>query len=111
VYLSDVLGRTVIDAQGQPIGRLQDLIARVGGFAPPALVGPLVGRRREERFVPLAAVERLDVPTLALVPRADPARLTPFARRPHEVLLGRDIMDSQVIDLWLRGKIVARSNP
>jgi len=99
MLLSELLGATLKDARGRVIGRLGDVVARVqGGEGEPAPVaGLLVRRRGGEVFLPMAAVAELS-PRTATV-RGNPPDLTPFARRPHEALLGRDVMDSQVISL------------
>ncbi len=98
MYLSDLLGRTLDDPRGQRVGRLRDVVARVEGDGPPTVIGLLVARRGQDVFLPLAAVARLGPPPI-LRAGGRPDRLEAYARRPAEILLGRDVMDGQVIDL------------
>ena len=101
MFVSELLGATLRDARGRVVGRLGDVVARVDGGEPAPVAGLLVrrgyGRGHGDVFLPVAAVTELA--PRAATPRVDPATLAPFARRPHEVLLGRDVMDSQVISL------------
>jgi len=97
MMLSELLGNPVRDAEGQSAGRLHDIVACIDGADPPRIVGLLLRRKRAQLFLPVAAVERLDVRAVVVASPATP--LAPFERRPREVLLGRDVMDSQVISL------------
>jgi len=106
VYLSDLVGRPLLDSGGTRVGRVRDAVARLQGALPPPLVGLLVRQGRRDLFLPWSHVARLDAHGAALA--ASRPGLDPFARRLGEILLGRDLMDSQVIDL--RGPHVSRVN-
>jgi len=97
MMLSELLGNPVRDAEGQSAGRLHDIVVRIDGADPPRVVGLLLCRKRAQLFLPIAAVETLDARAVVVTASAPP--LAPFERRPREVLLGRDVMDSQVISL------------
>ena len=100
VYFSDLLSRTVVDAQGAPIGRLWDLSIRLPEPYPPVsqvfirppgqadllLVaeGPQV-RSWTENPIPLAA----------RVPELRPSR----RRDKSEILLREALLDKQVVDV------------
>jgi sporulation protein YlmC with PRC-barrel domain len=65
--LSQLLGRPVQDVNGHRIGRLIDLVARVGTDAPyPEVVSLVVRRGRSTFAVPFPAVALLDAPAIPL---------------------------------------------
>ncbi|MEP7334407.1 MAG: hypothetical protein ABI717_01375 [Actinomycetota bacterium] len=91
--LSDVLGTTVIGPRGERVGRVADLAASLAEVNP--LVTHLVVRGR---WYPWSAVEALDpVVRLRDMTGAEPSRA---------LLLGRHVLDAQVVDL--DGKRVRR---
>ena len=97
MMLSELLGNPVRDEEGRAAGRLHDIVARIDGAEPPHAVGLLLRRTRADVFLPIAAVKRLDA--RAVVVMSPLPSLAPFERRAREMLLGRDVMDSQVISL------------
>ena len=96
-YLSAVLGSPLAAADGTRVGRVHDLVARVSGDAPAVVVGLLVRHKSDDLFYPNDCLARLEAGGAALTPQCPPP--SPYRRRENEVLAGRDIMDSQVIDL------------
>lgn len=104
MYLSDLLGGVIRDEQGRRAGRLRDMVAHIAGAEPPRVVGVLVRRERTECFLAVEQLRRLDA-NATVIARPLWQR---FARREGQVLLGRDVMDSQVIDL--DGRRPARVN-
>lgn len=97
MYLSRLLGVALFGSAGTRVGRFHDLVARLTQADTPIVTGGLVRRGRAELFLPVEQLSRL-IPSGAHLSTVQP-NLTPFARRAGEVLLGRDVMDSQVIDL------------
>lgn len=106
MLLSDRLGLAVRDARGQPIGRLRDIVVSVAGTEPPRVVGVVVRRKGADLFAPIGVIGGLDAQPVIVA--AGSPDLAPLERRPREVLLARDVMDSQVISL--RGPHVVRVN-
>lgn len=97
MYVSELLGSPLIDREGRRAGRLHDVVVSVRGDEEPPLVGVLRRRRSVDLFYPLDAVEGLDQGRVTLDTAAsDPP---PYTRGPGEVLVGRDLMDNQVIEL------------
>jgi magnesium transporter len=86
LYLSQVLGRPIRDEEGERVATLKDVIVRLGEDHP-----PVTGV--DEQGVRL----NLDI-----------LDLRPFARRDGEVLLAKDVLDKQLIDV--DGKRVVRVN-
>jgi sporulation protein YlmC with PRC-barrel domain len=104
LLLSDLVGSTVRAEDGNVVGRLLDLTADVGG-PNPAVRRLAVGTRRRScwyvEWPGVASFEQDDVRLAAGVHETDEGSLLE-----HEVLLGRDVLDTQVIDV--AGKHLAR---
>jgi CBS domain-containing protein/sporulation protein YlmC with PRC-barrel domain len=124
LYLSELIGKRVVDRQGNGVARIRDLVAEL--VAPdenapeeallddegqpierdvPVVKGVLArtGRRRQPFFIPIKQIQSLG---------RDGARIfssrldvQPFERREGELLLARDLWDKQIIDL-LRRRVV-----
>jgi magnesium transporter len=96
--LTDYLGQEVFDAADARIGVVADLAARLGGPAP-RVTGLVVRSGRREQFVvtwgDVATFERSGVvlrrPAEALDRRPEPAQ--------DELLLRRDVVDTQIVDI------------
>jgi magnesium transporter len=105
LYLSQVLGRPIRDMEGERVATLKDVIVRLGEDHPP-LTGVVARLRRRDFFLPRARLRTLDLQGVRL--NSDILDLRPFARREGEVLLARDVLDKQLIDV--DGKRVVRVN-
>ena len=106
-FLSELLGRTVADVEGRPIGRLDDLIARHRPEVPlPLITAISVKRRGRTRLVPIQEVAVLVAPAIPLIRRED--NLLPYQTGEHDSFLARDILDRQIIDI--NGVRVVRVN-
>ena len=105
LYLSQVLGRPVREVEGERVATLKDVIVRLGEDHPP-VTGLVARYRRRDFFVPRARVARIDVSGVRL--NSDILDLRRFARRDGEVLLAKDVLDKQLIDV--DGKRVVRVN-
>jgi CBS domain-containing protein len=77
------------------MGRLRDVVIRVAGADPPEVVGVLFGRRAADLFLPISHIENLPEGR-AEAPEGDAHE---FIRQPQSLLLCREVMDHQVIDL------------
>jgi len=60
LYLSEAIGRPVLDRVGEPIGKVADLIVAVGDRYPP-VTGLVVETDRRRIFVPWTSVEAFDL--------------------------------------------------
>jgi CBS domain-containing protein len=105
LYLSQILGRPLRDVEGERVAAIKDVIVHLGPDHPP--VTGLVARfGRRDFYLPRARVARMDEHGAQLV--SDTLDLRPFARRDGEVMLARDVLDKQLIDV--DGKRVVRVN-
>jgi magnesium transporter len=105
LYLSRVVGRPVRDGQGDPIGNVDDLIVAVGDRYPP-VTGLVVSAAKRRIFLPWSAVESLDATGAVLHTRT--LDILPFQQRPNEILLRKDLLDRQIVDI--DGRRVVRVN-
>ena len=105
LYLSQVLGRPIRDLEGERVAVVKDVIVGLGEDHPP-VTGVVARYRRRDFFLPRASVRQLDEGGVRL--STDILNLRPFARREGEVLLARDVLDKQLIDV--DGKRVVRVN-
>ncbi len=104
-YLSQVVGRPVRDPQGEPIGKVADLIVAIGDRYPP-VTGLVVSTDRRRIFLPWSDVASFDVQGATL--NTDRIDITKFRQRPNELLLQADLQDKQIVDL--DGRKVVRVN-
>jgi magnesium transporter len=105
LYLSQVLGRPIRDVEGERVATLKDVIVRLGEDHPP-VTGVVARLRRRDFFLPRARIRSLGEQGARL--NSDILNLRPFARRDGEVLLAKDVLDKQLIDV--DGKRVVRVN-
>lgn len=110
--LSRIIGIPVTGRADEFIGRLRDAVARVrdpGDERFPPLTGLVIrvgGLRGHNVFVPWEAVRELSAQDVRLASsRLD---LRPFERRDGELLVSRDVLDKQIVDV--RGRRVVRVN-
>ena len=78
LYLSQAIGRPVRDRQGEPIGKVADLIVALGGQYPP-VTGLVVSTDRRRIFLPWSSVETLDTVGRASADEHDRHRQVPPA--------------------------------
>jgi CBS domain-containing protein/sporulation protein YlmC with PRC-barrel domain len=97
IKLSDLLGRPLAARDGEPLGRLSDVIVRLRGGDRPLVTG-LVGKvGKRQVFIPADQVSLLGGEQLKLASaRLDLRR---FERRDGEVLLRADLLGHRLIDV------------
>lgn len=96
-YLSALLRHPVTDKNGTPLGRLTDVIIQLDGNTHPDVTAVVVRLTHAGVFVPAADIATLTGGRVALASTRVDVR--PFARRPGEVLLKRDVLGHRVVDL------------
>ena len=106
LYLSQVLGRPIRDLEGEHMANVKDVIVRLGENDHPPVTGLVARYRRRDFFLSRWRVTQLDQNGVRL--NSDIFDLRPFVRRENEVLLARDVLDKQLIDV--DGKRVVRVN-
>jgi len=106
LYLSQVLGRPILDLDGERVATLRDVIVRLGEEDHPPVAGFVARYRRRDFFMPRWRIADFGERGVRL--NSDVLDLRPFMRREGEVLLARDVLDKQLIDV--DGKRVVRVN-
>src|SRR4030095_12283039 len=106
LYLSQVLGRPIRDLEGESVATVKDVITRLGEEDHPEITGLVARYRRRDFFVSRWRVTELNEHGVRL--NSDVLDLRPFVRREGEVLLARNVLDKQLIDV--DGKRVVRVN-
>ncbi|HUY42760.1 MAG TPA: CBS domain-containing protein [Acidimicrobiales bacterium] len=103
LHLSTFLRRPIFDVDGDRIGRVQDLVARLGDDAHPPIVGAVIRIEGRDLFVPIRKIGGLDRGKVTFEGlRVD---LRKFERRPGELLLAEDLLARHLINL-VRGRLI-----
>jgi len=98
VSLAGILGRPVTNQTGQEIGRLDDIVARWSdGQTYPPVTGLVIRVGRRLAFVPASAIDRIAHAEVLL--RSSRLDLRDVVRRDGEVLLAKDVLDHQLVDI------------
>jgi CBS domain-containing protein len=107
LHLSLVAGGELHALDGGRIGRVDDLIVRLGDASDyPPVTGLLATIAGRQVFVPADEVDAIEHGRVTL--RTARLDLQPFRRRPQEVLLKKDVLDRQLINV--DGARLVRSN-
>ena len=106
LYLSQVLSRPIRDLDGESVATVKDVIIRLGEEDHPQVTGLVARYRRRDFFVPRWRITEFSERGVKL--NSDLLDLRPFERRDGEVLLARNVLDKQLIDV--DGKRVVRVN-
>ncbi|QEC49885.1 magnesium transporter [Baekduia soli] len=97
LHLSLVVGSALVDADGDRLGRVEDLIVRLGDAGYPPITGLMVSVAGRLSYVAAEAVA--DIADGAVTLRTAKLDLGRFERRPEEVLLKEDVLDHQLINV------------
>ena len=106
LYVSQILNRPIFDARNDKIALISDVIVRYGKEEYPPVIGLVARYRRRNFFMPQRDIAELGSDGAKM--RSAILDLSPFIRREGEVLLGKDVLDNQLIDV--DGKRVVRVN-
>ena len=106
LYLSQIIGRPIYDARGDRVASIRDILVRYGVEDYPPVIGLVARFGRRDFFISRRNVSDLGEHGAKLSTTV--LDLTPFERREGEVLLGKDVLDNQLIDV--DGKRVVRVN-
>jgi hypothetical protein len=106
LHLSSIIGSPLRDSDGERLGKVEDLIVRLGGIGYPPITGVLVKVAGRTSF--LGADRVSDIGQDGVVLRKAKLDLRHFERRPEEVLLKGDLLDRQLINV--EGARLVRAN-
>jgi CBS domain-containing protein len=97
LHLSLVVGGELLDAAGEKLGRVDDLIVRLGEEDYPPVTGTVATVAGRQVFV--AAEQIVEIGPGRVTLEADLLDLQHFRRLPQEVLLKKDVLDRQLINV------------
>ncbi len=106
LYLSQILGRRIFSKEDEDIATIKDVVVRYGEEDYPPVVGVVARFRRRLFFIPRDRLRKFGIFGASL--KSDVLDLTAFSRRDGEILLAKDVLDKQLIDI--DGKRVVRVN-
>ncbi len=106
LHLSAVVNSPLRDSEGERLGKVQDLIVRLGGTGYPPITGFLVTVAGRTSF--LGADHVSEIGSGGVTMRKAKLDLRHFERRAEEVLLKRDLLDRQLINV--QGARLVRAN-
>src|SRR3984957_7058835 len=106
LHLSAVVGSPLRDADGERLGKVEDLSVRLGGVGYPPITGFLVSVAGRTSYLGADRVSQIGEDGVVL--RKAKLDLRRFERRPEEVLLKRDLLDRQLINV--QGARLVRAN-
>ncbi len=112
IFFSQIVGSPVLDKNGEKIASLKDLIVRINPFAGkseekyPPLAGLLAHTSRREFWIPINKVQTFEEKGIQLY--SAEVSLERFERRDGEILIGKDVLDKQLVDV--EGRRVIRVN-
>lgn len=97
LHLSLIAGGELRDPDGGRLGRVDDLVVRLGDAGFPPVSGALASVANRQVYVPAGQIGRISHGQVDL--RAKQLDVQPFVRRPQEVLLRKDVLDRQLINV------------
>jgi CBS domain-containing protein len=103
LHLSTFLHRPIYDSHGDKIGRVQDLVARLGDDPHPPIVGAVIRIEGRDLFMSIKKIGGLVQGRMTFEGRR--VDLRRFERRPGEILLAEDLLARHLINL-VRGRIM-----
>jgi len=106
LHVSLVAPGVLRDRSGAQLGRVVDLIVRLDQPGYPAVTGVLAAIERRQSFVPADQIG--DIQSGAITLSRERLDLRPFQRREGEVLLRKDVLDRQLINV--EGARLVRTN-
>lgn len=112
LYYSTLASKPVLDRHGEKVAILKDLIVRINPEAGkseekyPPLAGLLAQTNRRSFWIPASQIESFDERGIKLYSAL--LSLERYERRDGEILLGKDVLDKQLVDV--EGRRVIRVN-
>ena len=96
LHLSSLVGSPLRDSDGERLGRVEDVIVRLGGVGYPPITGFLVKVAGRTSYLGADRVSAIEDGVILRKAKLD---LRHFERREEEVLLKRDVLDRQLINV------------
>ena len=98
MYLSRITQSSIFNRSGDKIGRVNDLVV-TNLNSPLPLVRGLAVKRNSKNLFFISADDCLKLEEGKVNMRTDTIDFTPYERREGEVLLAKEILDKQIVDV------------
>ncbi len=106
IFVSQLMNLLVRARDGSDIGILSDVVVRIDDRSYPPISGIVVRDQRRAMFIPATDIVAITHSNIAL--NTMQLNLQRFSRRDGEVLLNKDVLDHQIIDI--NGRRIVRVN-
>ncbi len=106
LFVSQLMNLLVRASDGSDIGMLSDVVVRIDDRSYPPISGIVVRDQRRAMFIPASEIVEITHATIEL--NTMQLNLQRFNRRDGEVLLNKDVLDHQIIDI--NGRRIVRVN-
>jgi magnesium transporter len=96
-YISQIIGRTVVDSEGEKIGRVDEVLAtQKPGIQHPVLVALAVSKKKEIIYYPFSEIAVLFAQVIPLSHKEEV--LPHYQVKGDEIQVIQDVLDKQIID-------------
>jgi magnesium transporter len=100
LFFSDLLGCSVLDAQGQTVGKLVDMTATLGELFPKVTTVKIHFKKRKDSLtIDWSEVDGINGNTMILRQRTEHSQKPPDLDD-EEILLSEELLDKQVVDTY-----------
>ena len=96
IFVSEVFKKPVLDQLGEEVGRLRDIIIGLGEPFP-AVTSLVIGSGRNTYLIPWNTINLFNRRVISVNARREDLR--PSSVQPSDVLIMRDVMDKQIVDI------------
>ena len=97
-FLSQMIGKTIHDSDGENIGTLSDILASQRKELPhPQVTALAVKHQKQILYIPISDVTILFVPAIPLNKKLD--EIVPYQPNENDIYLVNDVLDKQIIDV------------
>ena len=106
-YISEIIGKPVVDIDGKRVGKINEIIAsHPAKMTHPQVVAIEVKQGRKSVYVPFLNIHVMATQIIPLNKKWD--EIKPYKLHKHDIFLVRDVLDKQIIDI--NGVRVVRVN-
>jgi CBS domain-containing protein len=106
LHLSTIVRSPLLDRDGERLGRVEDLIVRLGDAPHPLVAGVVVRIGARRLWIPIDKIDEIGPDAVRFAGKK--LNVQPFERRPGELLLARDLKARHLINL--QGARLIRAN-
>ena len=96
-FISQIIGRTVVDSEGEKLGRVEEVLAtQKPGMQRPVLTALVVSKNKEISYYPFSEIAVVFAQVIPLSQKKE--ALLPYRVTGSEIQVIQDVLDKQIID-------------